>query len=356
MKTFFKYSNEQIKYLCKKDKTLACYIDKIGHIKREVSEDLFSSLIKSIISQQISTTAAKSIYTKLENKINKINEKNILALSDEELKSVGISYKKVEYIKNIALKVSSGELDLRRLQTLSDEQICEELVKLKGIGLWSAQMLMIFSMQRQNILSFGDLGIQRGLKMMYKHKQITPKLFEKYQKRFSPYNSLASLYIWEIASGKFENFKSAFYNTKFGKIKISYTKDAITYVGFCQKADTISQKSELSDKAYTQLKEYFDGKRKTFDLPLKLSGSEFYLKVWEALKSIPYGQTATYKDIAKLINNEKASRAVGLANNKNPISIIIPCHRVIGSNGKLVGYASGVENKQKLLELEKTYK
>ncbi|MBU3160256.1 methylated-DNA--[protein]-cysteine S-methyltransferase [Clostridium frigoris] len=105
--------------------------------------------------------------------------------------------------------------------------------------------------------------------------------------------------------------------------------------------------------ANRQLQEYFSGKRKVFDLPLAPSGTEFQQKVWHALREIPYGKTNSYKDIAKNIGNIKAARAVGMANNKNPILIFIPCHRVIGSNGKLVGYAGGLDVKEKLLNIEK---
>ena len=98
--------------------------------------------------------------------------------------------------------------------------------------------------------------------------------------------------------------------------------------------------------------EYFDGKRKIFDLPLKPEGTEFQLKDWNALREIPYGETRSYKDIAIAIGNPKACRAVGTANHNNPISIIIPCHRVIGSDGSLTGYGGGLDKKTYLLELE----
>ncbi len=106
------------------------------------------------------------------------------------------------------------------------------------------------------------------------------------------------------------------------------------------------------DLAVCQLKEYFAGKRKIFDFPYQLKGTDFQQKVWAALCEIPYGQTRTYKDIALAIGNPRACRAVGMANNKNPMSIVVPCHRVIGSNGKLVGYGSGLDMKQALLQLE----
>lgn len=101
-----------------------------------------------------------------------------------------------------------------------------------------------------------------------------------------------------------------------------------------------------------QLNEYFAGQRQKFDVPLDFEGTEFQQKVWQALLSIPFGETRSYKDIAEQIGNVKAVRAVGAANGKNPISIIAPCHRVVGANGKLVGFAGGLENKNVLLKLE----
>jgi len=101
-----------------------------------------------------------------------------------------------------------------------------------------------------------------------------------------------------------------------------------------------------------QLTEYFAGKRQQFDVPLDFEGTEFQKKVWQALLSIPFGETRSYRDIAEQIGNVKAVRAVGAANGKNPISIIAPCHRVIGMNGKLVGFAGGLGNKDILLKIE----
>ena len=109
------------------------------------------------------------------------------------------------------------------------------------------------------------------------------------------------------------------------------------------------------EKAERQLTEYFSGSRKTFDLPLNLGGTEFQAKVWQALQTIPAGETRSYKDIAVMIGKPGASRAVGMANNRNPVSIIVPCHRVIGQDGSLVGYAGGLAIKQYLLEHEKKW-
>lgn len=116
--------------------------------------------------------------------------------------------------------------------------------------------------------------------------------------------------------------------------------------------DTIQRDTPLLKETANQLVEYFQGKRVEFDLPIYPKGTEFMKQVWKALEDIPYGETKTYKQIAEKIKKPKAVRAVGMANHRNPIPIIIPCHRVIGSNGNLVGYALGLEMKQYLLNLE----
>lgn len=118
----------------------------------------------------------------------------------------------------------------------------------------------------------------------------------------------------------------------------------------------ITEKTEILIRAERQLREYFAGSRKIFDLPLSPNGTAFFQSVWTALQAIPYGETRTYGDIAREIKRPTAARAVGMANHHNPIMIVIPCHRVIGANGQLTGYAGGMEIKQKLLDLENRHK
>ncbi len=115
------------------------------------------------------------------------------------------------------------------------------------------------------------------------------------------------------------------------------------------------QATPLLQEAARQLEEYFAGRRQNFDLPLAPQGTPFQQKVWAALHRIPYGHTAAYNDIAQTIGSPNACRAVGMANHRNPIPVIIPCHRVIGTGGKLTGYAGGLDKKQLLLELESRY-
>lgn len=144
------------------------------------------------------------------------------------------------------------------------------------------------------------------------------------------------------------------YKSCVGNILIEADNIAITRIQF-NTSNVNCCSLPLEQEAAKQLEEYFKGERKNFDLPLNLKGTEFQKKVWEALKQIPYAQTRSYKEIAMVIGNKNASRAVGMANNKNPCPIVVPCHRVIGSNGSLVGYALGLDIKKKLLDLEKLH-
>ncbi len=149
-------------------------------------------------------------------------------------------------------------------------------------------------------------------------------------------------------------------NSPLGKIQITANEQCVLAIDFIdddgKNNSTATQPNKITKQARKELSEYFSGKRKKFDVPVKFIGSKFEIKVWKALRNIPYGETRAYSEIAKQIGSPKAARAVGLANNRNKIAIIIPCHRVIGKNGKLVGYASGVWRKEKLLELEKRKK
>ena len=150
-----------------------------------------------------------------------------------------------------------------------------------------------------------------------------------------------------------------FYSCKYQFENISLylvaTETHLINIQFTQPQKALLQTTELLSMATIQLDEYFQGKRTTFSLPFKLTGTPFQLAVWKELQNIPYGQTTSYKEIAQKINKPKTYRAVGMANNKNPLPIIIPCHRVIGSNGKLIGYAGGLKLKNYLLELEKSH-
>lgn len=150
------------------------------------------------------------------------------------------------------------------------------------------------------------------------------------------------------------------YESPIGILEIIGTDEAIRSILFSEEDEKVNflqdETPKLLVECYTQLDEYFKGKRREFSFTYEFEGTAFQKTVWEALKAIPYGETGSYKDIAISIENEKAIRAVGSANGKNKLSIVIPCHRIIGSNGKLTGYAGGLWRKEWLLQHERTYK
>lgn len=145
-----------------------------------------------------------------------------------------------------------------------------------------------------------------------------------------------------------------FYETIIGYLTISADEQGITDVSFGKRnpVHAVCQETPVIKQAVSELQEYFEGRRQEFTVPLHPQGTDFQLRVWQVLRTIPYGKTWSYKQVATAAGNPNASRAVGMANNRNPIAIIIPCHRVIGANGRLVGYAGGLDVKEKLLEIE----
>lgn len=361
------FSKEEVNSLIKQDIKMELLIKTVGKIDREYISDPFVALLNSIVYQQIAFKAALAIWTRFEKHVKNITPENVLNCEYNELRECGLSKTKISYINNISEAVLNKTLDIDNLYKLSDESIIEELVKIKGIGVWTAEMFLIFSLNRRNTISYLDLGIRKGIKWLYNLKEEpTKKEFEKYKKKFGNNSTLASFYLWEITIQnyfKYNNIEELivnnnilYYESPIGLIEIKADNEGLLSLGFVEK---MLHKENLNDillKTKIQLEEYFHGRRKEFDIPLNLNGTEFQKNVWTELINCKYGITSSYKDIAIRIKNPKAVRAIGNANNKNKIAIIIPCHRVVGSNGKLVGYAGGLWRKKWLLELEYKYK
>lgn len=204
---YFIYGDEEIEYLKSKDKILGGVIEKIGHIERVTDTDLFSSVVHHIIGQQISIKAQETIWQRLKDELGEVNAENIYKTDISRLQSLGMSFRKAEYIKDFADKVHSGNFNLQDISEMSDEEAIKALASLKGIGVWTAEMILLFCLQRPDIFSFDDLAIQRGLRMVYHHRKIDRKLFEKYRRRFSPYCSVASLYLWAVSGGAIPEMK-----------------------------------------------------------------------------------------------------------------------------------------------------
>lgn len=195
------YGEKEISYLKSKDAKLAEVIDTIGFVEREIDTDLFSAVVHHIIGQQISTKAQATIWQRMQDALGQVNAETILSAGVSNLQALGISFRKAEYITDFARKVHTGEFDIEAVSQMSDTDAISALSSLKGIGVWTAEMILLFCMQRPDIFSYDDLAIQRGLRMVYHHRRIDRKLFEKYRRRFSPYCSVASLYLWAVSGG-----------------------------------------------------------------------------------------------------------------------------------------------------------
>lgn len=203
----FHYDEEAIRYLKEKDAALGAVIDRIGPIERPIDEDLFSALINTIVGQQISMKAQETVWGRIVATFGAITPENIQRATVEEIQRCGLSTRKATYIHEAAEKVFSGACDLVALRDRSDEEVIVQLSQLRGIGKWTAEMLLIFSMGRPDIMSWDDLAIHRGLRMLHHHRKITKELFQKYKRRYAPFGSVASLYLWEVSAGAVPGMK-----------------------------------------------------------------------------------------------------------------------------------------------------
>ena len=198
---YFAYGETELAYLRKKDKRLGEVIDQIGRVERTVDTDLFSAVVHHIIGQQISTKAQTTIWQRMQDALGVVNAETILAAGAPKLQAQGMTFRKAEYITDFAQKVHSGAFSLDAVAQMPDAEAIQALTALKGIGVWTAEMILLFCMQRPDVLSYDDLAIQRGLRMVYHHRDIDRARFERYRRRYSPYGSVASLYLWAVAGG-----------------------------------------------------------------------------------------------------------------------------------------------------------
>ena len=201
MPQYFAYGTTETDYLCRKDKRLARVIERVGPIRREVRPDLFDALMHAIVGQQIATKAQQTVWNRLVQSLGEVTPATVDRMEAEALQRLGLSFRKVGYMKGAARKALLGELDVEALRHMDDASVCAALCQLEGVGVWTAEMLMLFSLQRPDVFSFGDLAIHRGLRMVYRHKVVSRERFEVYRRRFSPCGSVASLYLWAVAGG-----------------------------------------------------------------------------------------------------------------------------------------------------------
>lgn len=195
----FEYGQTEVNHLKKSDKKLGKAIDEIGMIERPVIPDLFTALVRNIVGQQISSKAATTVWNRMKDFFEDITPETIVRAGADEIHRCGVSNRKASYIKDIGEAVTNGELDLTKLHELPDDEVIKRLCALKGIGQWTAEMLLIFSMQRPDVVSWGDLAIRRGMMTLYNLETLSKEQFEAYRKCYSPYGSVASLYLWVLS-------------------------------------------------------------------------------------------------------------------------------------------------------------
>jgi DNA-3-methyladenine glycosylase II len=198
----FEYDQSSIEYLQKKDKKLGAAIERIGRVERQVIPDLFTALVHSIVGQQISKQAAATVWNRVQEYFGEITPARVAIASSEEIQQLGMSLRKATYIKGVAEAALEGSLDLDRLNSLPDGEIIKRLSSLHGVGVWTAEMMLIFSLQRPDVVSWGDHAIRKGMMNLYGLTELTREQFDKHRKRYSPYGTVASLYLWEIAGGR----------------------------------------------------------------------------------------------------------------------------------------------------------
>lgn len=197
----FEYGLKEIEYLKEKDKKLGAAIDSIGMIKREITPEPFIALIQNIVYQQVSNKAAETVWHRLLELSGSITPRRIAALDIPQIQGCGMTYRKAGYIKGIAEAAISGKVDFGCLHLLSDEEIIKKLSSLHGIGVWTAEMILILSLNRPDVVSYGDLAIRRGMMKLYGLNELSKDAFNHYRAIYSPYGSVASLYLWAISVG-----------------------------------------------------------------------------------------------------------------------------------------------------------
>lgn len=197
----FQVSEKDRKALCRQAPEFREIAGKTEIDGFECPGDPFHALVQSILSQQLSVKAADTIHRRVERLLGTVSPDTLDAAAPDALRACGVSVRKIGYLRGIAHAALSGAVDFSALPRLSDAEVVRELVKLRGVGVWTAEMLLIFALGRPDVLSYRDLGIRRGIMLLNRLEHLSEKEFEFYRKRYSPYGTLASLYLWRIKDG-----------------------------------------------------------------------------------------------------------------------------------------------------------
>ena len=195
----FPYGLSELAHLKDRDPGLGAVIDRIGWIEREVTPDLFTALIHSLAAQQISNAAAATVRHRLGRLLGEFTPQRVAQTPLAELQACGLSSRKAAWIQHLAQHVASGALDLSALPTLPDAEVIRLLSAVPGVGVWTAEMLLIFALARPDVVSWGDRAIRRGLQRLYGLETLNRAQFAQYRERYRPYGTVASFYLWALA-------------------------------------------------------------------------------------------------------------------------------------------------------------
>lgn len=371
---------DKAQHLMGVDSRMAQLIERFGYIERKTDSPLFETLLRNIVSQQVATSVAERTFGRIASFVGEITPEAILSLGEKGLVGVGLPIRKVRWIVSAAERFAAGEFRSEELDGLDDRALLRRLTSLDGVGVWSAEMMMMFSLSRENILSSGDLILRRSLATLYGERKLTAKRMEYYRKLFSPYASVASLYLWAYGNSLprrtteitirplgFQRMKDkqlyySFQRSSYGELLVASSSKGVCRVVFADEREEVLDElraemrgARLEQRALPSHKEIvrcIEG-RGVKKLTLYLEGTPFERKVWREVLKVPYGITVSYADIAATTGYTKAYRSVGNAVSANPIAILIPCHRVIHADGSLGNYNAGVEKKLSLVGEEK---
>ena len=200
----FRYGEREMEYLKGRDRRLAAVIERVGYVERAVDPDLFSAVVHHIVGQQVSMRAQAAIWARMQAALGEVSARAVAGLDVETLQGLGMTFRKAEYILGFARRVQTGGFDLEAVRQMDDARAIAALTSLRGVGVWTAEMILLFCLQRPDVLSYDDLAIRRGLRMLYRHREIDRARFERYRRRYSPCGSVASLYLWAVAGGAVE--------------------------------------------------------------------------------------------------------------------------------------------------------
>ncbi len=372
---------DKVEHLRESDSRMAQLIERFGYIERNTHRPLFEALVESIVSQQVASASAERTMRKIVGAVGgNVAPATIASLGREGLRKCGVAARKAEWIVSAAERFETGGFGEEELRELSNEEVVDRLTSLGGVGRWTAEMLLMFSLGREDVLPTGDLGLRKALTVLYGERRLTAKRWAHYRRLFGPYCSIASFYLWAYANnlpkkmaevtirplafGRLKDRRIAYdyYPTSRGEMLVASTCKGVCRVAFADDREealdelraefrgaTFEQRKE---ECHKQLVRSMERKSAT-DLTLYLQGTPFERKVWREVVRIPYGITASYADIAARTGYTKAYRSVGNAVGANPIAIVIPCHRIIHADGTLGDYNAGAEKKHTLLERER---